>query len=67
MPPPTSNHTNGGNVPAPLPSLASITAANGDYEQLELPSLMQYFSSIENDTRVGTHGFLPFEELLSQT
>jgi hypothetical protein len=67
MPPPTSNHTNGGNVPAPLPSLASITAASGDYEQLELPSLMQYFSSIENDTRAGTHGFLPIEELLSQT
>ena len=66
-PPPTSNHTNGGNVPAPLPSLASITAVSGDYEQLELPSLMQYFSSIENDTRAGTHGFLPFEELLSQT
>jgi hypothetical protein len=67
MPPPSSNHTTGGNVPAPLPSLASITAVSDDYEQLELPSLMQYFSSIENDTRAGTHGFLPFEELLSQT
>jgi len=67
MPPPNSNHTTGGNVPAPLPSLASITAVSGDYEQLELPSLMQYFSSIESDTRAGTHGFLPFEELLSQT
>lgn len=67
MPPPTSNHPTGGNVPAPLPSLASITAVSGGYEQLELPSLMQYFSSIENDTRAGTNGFLPFEELLSQT
>lgn len=67
MLPPSSNHTNGGNVPAPLPSLASITAVSGDYEQLELPSLMQYFSSIENDSRAGPHGFLSLEELLSQT
>lgn len=67
MPQPASNHPTGGNVPAPLPSLASITAVSGGYEQLELPSLMQYFSSIENDTRAGTNGFLPFEELLSQT
>jgi hypothetical protein len=67
MPPPSSNITSGGNVSAPLPSLASITAMSGDYEQLELPSLMQYFSSMEGDTRTGAHGFLPFEELLSQT
>jgi len=67
IPPPSSNHNNGGNVLAPLPSLASITAVSNDYEQLELPSLMQYFSSIENDTRAGTNGFLPFEELLTQT
>jgi hypothetical protein len=67
MPPPSSNITNGGNASAPLPSLASITAMSGDYEQLELPSLMQYFSSMEGDTRTGSHGFLPFEELLSQT
>jgi hypothetical protein len=65
MPPPSSNHPSGGSVPAPLPSLASITAVSGDYEQLELPSLMQYFSSIESDTRAGTNSFLPFEELLS--
>jgi hypothetical protein len=66
MPPPSSNITSGGNASAPLPSLASITAMSGDYEQLELPSLMQYFSSMEGDTRTGAHGFLPFEELLSQ-
>lgn len=67
MPPPSSNFTSGGNASAPLPSLASITAVSGDYEQLELPSLMQYFSSMEGDNRTGAHGFLPLEELLSQT
>lgn len=69
MPPPSSSFTAGSNAPAPapLPSLASITAMSDDHDQLELPSLMQYFASMEGDTRSGTHGFLPLEELLSQT
>jgi hypothetical protein len=35
-----------------------------DYDQLELPSLMQYFQSVEGDSRAGGHGFLALEDLL---
>lgn len=67
MPPPSTITTNPGVTPASLPSLATITAVSADNDQLELPSLMQYFESIEGDTRTGGHGFLAVEDLLSQT
>lgn len=67
MPPPQHNHASSSNATAPLPSLASITAVSDDYDQLELPSLMQYFQSVEGDPRAGGHGFLAFEDLLKQT
>ena len=66
MPPPQPNMASSGNASAPLPSLASITAVSDDYNQLELPSLMQYFQSVEGDSRAGGHGFLAFEDLLKQ-
>lgn len=50
---------------APLPSLADITSGtgHGDKGQLELPSLMQYFGSVDSDAR---NGHIPtIEELLS--
>lgn len=65
--PQSSITTNPGNTTASLPSLAAITSANADNDQLELPSLMQYFESLEGDTRTGGHGFLAVEDLLSQT
>jgi hypothetical protein len=64
MHPPQYNSTSTGNASAPLPSLASITAVSDDYDQLELPSLMQYFQSVEGDSRAGGHGFLALEDLL---
>jgi len=67
MPPPQPNTASSSNATAPLPSLASITAVSDDYNQLELPSLMQYFQSVEGDSRAGGHGFLAFEDLLKQT
>jgi hypothetical protein len=67
MPPPQHNTANTSNASAPLPSLASITAVSDDYDQLELPSLMQYFQSVEGDSRAGGHGFLAFEDLLKQS
>lgn len=66
MPPSSSTLGNGGNVSAPLPSLASITAVSDDYDQLELPSLMQYFPSIEGDARATGHSFLSNEEVINQ-
>lgn len=67
MPASSSSFSNTGNASALLPSLATITAVSDDSEQLELPSLMQYFSSIEGDSRSGGNSFLSFEELLSQS
>lgn len=67
MPPPQHNIAGPSNTTAPLPSLASITAVSDDYDQLELPSLMQYFQSVEGDSRAGGHGFLAFEDLLKQS
>jgi hypothetical protein len=67
MHPPQHNTAGSSNASAPLPSLASITAVSDDYDQLELPSLMQYFQSVEGDSRAGGHGFLAFEDLLKQS
>jgi hypothetical protein len=49
MPLPSSTLTSNSNAPAPLPSVAAITAVSDDYDQLELPSLMQYFSTMDGE------------------
>lgn len=67
MHPPQHNIAGPSNATAPLPSLASITAVSDDYDQLELPSLMQYFQSVDGDSRAGGHGFLALEDLLQQS
>lgn len=67
MLPPSSSLAAGLNATGGLPPLATITAANNDYEQLELPSMMQFFSNGEGDGRTsGQQGFPSLEELLNQ-
>jgi len=67
MLPPWSSLAAGLNATGGLPSLATITAANNDYDQLELPSMMHFYSGLEGDGRGSGHqGFLSLEELLHQ-
>lgn len=67
MLPPSSSLAAGLNATGGLPSLASITAASNDNDQLELPSMMHFFSSLEGDGRTGgSQAFPSLEELLNQ-